>query len=314
MLPTLGSVHQNAALNNVAVGFKPPMYKADLVFPTVPVAKESDYFYTWTQADIRRNEAKKVRPGEKAPRGGFSVTAATYTADEWKFAWPIPDRVRNNMDVAIRAEVNATMRVMDKILLAKEIEVASLLATAGNWGATAAETGYWDAGNGDPLGKIETGNQTVKMACGFPANTMALSWKSLRALRKHPQLLEHLSVIVGSGVRSAGNGPAFAGLEQIAWMTDIPRIIVFEANYNTAAEGQTASYSEVMTDNVWIGYVAPSAAIDEPSAGYTFQVQAPAIRTFREDAEEQDVVEAKVNFVSKVTMAASGYVITDVLS
>lgn len=312
--PTLSSVHVNAALNNVAIGYKPSNYVLDQVFPIVPVMKESDYYFSWTQGDIRRNEAKKVRPGDRAPRGGFSVSSTTYTADFWKFAWPIPDRIRANMDQAISAEVNATMRVMDKILLSREATIATLLTTTSNWTNTAAAGGFWDAGLGDPLGEIETANQAVKMAIGFPANTMVLSWKAARALRKHPQLLEHLSVMLGTGQRSAGAGPKFATPETIAEMVDIPRVIVVPANYNSANEGQTASYAEVMADTVWVGYVAPSPAIDEPSAGYVFQVKAPMIRTWREDAEEQDVVEGQVGFVAQATLAGAGYTITNVLA
>ncbi len=314
MLPSLSSVHINAALNTVAIGFKPSNYRLHDAFPIVTVAKESDYYFVWSQGDIRRNEAKITRPGEKAPRGGFSVSSTAYATDEWKFAWAIPDRVRDNMDQAIRAEVNGTLRVMDKIWLSREIQIATKLTTTANWSTTAAAGGHWNLGNGAPLDEIEAANQAVKMACGFPANTLVASWKAARALRKHPQLLEHLSINVGSGDRSASAGPKFATPQQIAEMTDIPRIIIAEANYNTAAEGQTASYSEVMTDTVWIGYVAPSPAIDEPSAGYVFHVKAPMIRTFREDAEEQDVVEGKVNYVTAATMAGAGATITDVLS
>lgn len=312
--PTLGSVHVNAALDNVAIGYKPSNYVLDKVFPTVQVKKESDYYFIWTQGDIRRNEAKKVQPGDRAPRGGFNVSSTLYTTACWKFGWAIPDRIRDNMDTAIRAEVNATMRVMDKILLSREATIASVLTTTANWAATAAAGGFWDAGAGSPIDEFETANQAVKMATGFPANTVAMSWKVSRALRKHPQFLEHLSVMVGSGDRSASLGPKFATPEMIANLIDIPNIIIVPANYNTAVEGQTAAYSEVMTDTVWVGYVASSPAIDEPSAGYTFQVAAPTIRTWREDAEEQDMVEGRVNFVAQPTLSGAGYTITNVLA
>lgn len=311
--PTLSSVHVNAALNNVAIGYKPQQYVLDQVFPIIPVMKESDYYFSWDQGPIRMNNAKKVRPGDRAPRGGFTVSSTTYTTDCWKFAWAIPDRIRANMDGAISAEVNTTMRVMDQILLSRESTIATLLTTTANWTNTAAAGGFWDSGLGSPLGEIETANLAVQAATGMPANTVVMSWKVSRALRKHPELLEHLSVMLGTGQRSAGAGPKFATKDVIADMFDIPNIIITPARYNSAVEGQTASYADVMTDTVWVGYVAPAPAIDEPSAGYVFQVKAPMIRTWREDAEEQDVVEGQVNFVAKATLAGAGYTITNVL-
>ena len=93
-MPTLSSVHVNAALSNVAIGYKNQQFVMGNIFPVVNVAKESDYYHIWTQADIFRNEAAVIRPGALAPRGGFSLSNTTYTAEEYGFAWPIPDETQ----------------------------------------------------------------------------------------------------------------------------------------------------------------------------------------------------------------------------
>jgi len=97
--PTLTTVHVSAALGNVAIGYKPTSAVLASVAPVVTVTKESDYYHIWTQADIYRNEAEIVRPGS-GPRGGFALSSTTYTAESYEFAWPIPDRIRNNLDQA----------------------------------------------------------------------------------------------------------------------------------------------------------------------------------------------------------------------
>jgi hypothetical protein len=61
---------------------------------------------------------------------------------------------------------------------------------------------------------------------------------------------------------------------------------------------------------VWVGYVTKSPALDEPSAGYTFRVNTPTVRTWYEDAEDQDVYEAKELYIPKATCLVAGALIT----
>ena len=58
--PSSTDVHVDAPLTNLSVGFKNDMnsFVADKVFPTVPVAKQTDKFFTFTQADFFRTDAK----------------------------------------------------------------------------------------------------------------------------------------------------------------------------------------------------------------------------------------------------------------
>ena len=44
-LPTPKDAHKDAALSNIAIGYRNPMFIADRVFPHVVVAKQSDYFF-----------------------------------------------------------------------------------------------------------------------------------------------------------------------------------------------------------------------------------------------------------------------------
>lgn len=322
--PTLGSVHTNAALTNVAIGYRNTNFIADQVFPVVKVAKESDYYYTWTQADIFRNEANIIAPGGQAPRGGFALTSATYTTNQYGFAWPIPDRVRNNMDPAVASEINSTNRVMDKIMLAREIIVCGLLALPASYGGatwtgqTAKDVGsgeYYDSKLGTPLIDIDGASKGIQAKIGKPANTIVMNWAVYRALIRHPEVLDYIGIsTAGSGsMYPAGMGPRIVTPEVLSAIIDIPKVLVVTALYNSAAEGQAAVYTSVMTDTIWVGYVAPSPAIDEPSAGYTFRCGDARVRSYREEAAEQDVVEARELYVPKQTLVTAGAIITDCL-
>lgn len=316
MKPSLASVHANAALTDVAIAYRNSAYVADQVFPVVPVAKESDYYFIWTQADIFRSEATKVRPGALAPRGGFGLSSTTYTVDEWGYAWKIPDRVRANMDPAVSAELNATMRVMDQILLAREINVIKQI-TSTSWTNSLTITGdNWDTGGGDPLLRFDVASNAIQAAVGVPPNTVLLPYKTYRALRRHPDIAARMGIASSGGgaPNPISYGPAIITPQVLAAILDIPRILVCSALYNSAAEGQTASYSPVMGDYVFVCYVPPAPAIDAPACGYTFRHGGPRVRTYRDEAAESDVVEARERYATKITANTAGYLLTDALS
>ena len=59
--------------------------------------------------------------------------------------------------------------------------------------------------------------------------------------------------------------------------------------------------------NALLMYVTDAPAIEEPSAGYTFQRRDASTKTFREEPEEQDVVEANKDIDMKITATDCGY-------
>jgi hypothetical protein len=309
--PTLGSVHQNTALTEVAIGWKNPAFVLGGVAATVPVAKESDVYHQWNKEDFYRNEAEEVLPGDDAPRGGWKLDpAVSYQTACIKYAWPIPDRVRRNMDPAIASEVNAVRRCMDKIGLKKERTIAQALSTPGSWGSSktlAAGTTWYrvttSGYQGKPIEDIDALAETIQGKIGFEINTLAMNRITFRVLRRHPDILEL--------VKYTGTAPARVTLAALAELFEVPRILVCNAIYNSAGEGLAGVYAPVMDAALWMGYVSPRPAVDEPSAAYVFEVGGPSVRTWREDSKEQDVVEAQENFVFKITAADAGAVVAN---
>ncbi|MCA9729803.1 MAG: hypothetical protein KC729_19120 [Candidatus Eisenbacteria bacterium] len=307
--PSVGSVHQNAALGRVAIGYRNPTYvlghPTNGVFPSVSVKFENDDYYLWNAGEIFGNAAEVVAPGGRAPRGGFSHTTASYKLEEIKYSWAIPDRVRDNMDTAIMADLSATRRCMDKIQLYKELEIAGILTTTGNWGGSGDPAVKWDVyGTAVPTRNVEDASEAVRLKCGMRANTgvLSITW-ALHAMRSDE--LRDLIRYTGNPLGS------LASFETLRIAFKLQRLLIVEAIYNSANPGQTASLGDVMGAHMWVGYVPNNPMIDEPSAGYTFIKGGPRVRTWREDAEEQDVVEAAYLNVTKVTASVAGYVITN---
>lgn len=315
-VPGLGDVHVSSPLTQIAIGYPSPMARLTSVFPVVRVDKENNTFYKFQAADFYRDEAEVRAPDAEFTYIDYNYSTDTYQTVEYSAAKRIPDRVRRQADAAIISDIGATKRVMDKLTIKRERIISVKLTTTANWSGTAAAGGYWNQNSGAPLDEIETGNQAVQSRIGLPCNTGAMSWKAFRALRRHPQLMEHMGVFVGTGQRGPGASAALtASLAILAELTSIPNWVISDGIYNSAAKGQSASMAQMMADTVWIGYTAASPALDEPSAGYVFEPDGGlSILQWREPNRTSDVVGGLLNLDCKVTAADAGYTITDVLS
>lgn len=316
--PTLGQVHQVAALDMVAVAYMNEEYTLIDAAPVIPVKKESDVIFVWAKGAFMSNDAEAVRPGGNAPRGGPGLgTNITYNTQCLKWAHEVPDRVRDNADTPIRALVDGVNISMDKILLAREQMIATLLTTVANWTATRIGAGdggtlaivggsEWNTPAGLPIDNMQLARRAVRESCFRRANTGACSEETADALMNNDQ-------IIGRVRNTIVDRPVIVDMRAIEACLRIPKILVCSAFRNSAAEGQTVTPAAVFTDTFWVGYVAPSPSIMAPSALYTVQVKTPSTRTWYEDSPEQNVTESQVNTVSLVTAADAGFTITNTL-
>jgi hypothetical protein len=215
------------------------------------------------------------------------------------------------MDRVVSPEINATKRTMDKIMLAKEVAVAAVLTGTVWTGATSQAIGAaWGGGTGDPIASFDTCKTGIRGKIGRRPNVAVMSDPVFTALQRHPEVIKYIGV--ATDIPKVGQiGPALVTKEVLQTILGIKKILVCGAIYNSAAEGQTEVYADVLTDTVWVGYVTPTPAIDSPSAGYTFMVKTPWVRSYYEDAEDQDVVEARELYISKATSLPCGALMTN---
>jgi hypothetical protein len=285
---------------------RPKDHVMDQVFPYVDVANKDGKFYVWTQADWFRNEAEAIAPGDQAPRGGPNVSTDTYSCQTYKFASVLPDEIRDNADSVLKLRQTKSLYCSNKLSLAREIRVATLLVTAASWSdaSTNNPATQWNAANSTPIDDIYTAIAAFKAFTGYYPNRIVTGWDIVRWLMVHSQ-------IQGVMATTALQIPSTQTLAQIF---GVEKWLVCNATYNTALKGQTASYSDVMSDDLWMGYVTSSPSIDVPSAGYQFRFKKEQIRTWREESPEQEVVEAKHSVSEEVTTALLGYVLKDCIA
>jgi len=300
--PKNADAHVNAAIQDVAIGYENSLYIAERVFPSVNVAHKSDVYFKFTKGDRFRDEAANDRqPGTRAPRGGWNVTTEPYACKRISFGQGVPDMIVDNADDVVRPFENAASHVMEQINIRRERRLVTDIFATGKWdtdvvGGVGADK-WDDYANGDPAKDISDGVDTILQNTGMKPNILVMGHEVMSALKQHPDAIDRYKH-TQTGILTEA---------QVAAWLDIPTVLVGDAVYNSAQERQTTSMSFIWGKNVLLAGVTNSPSIDTPSAGYTFNWQGVSTKTYREEAEEQDVVEANVDLDMKLTASDLGY-------
>lgn len=337
MLPTPKSAHIDSALSNLSILHKNQKFIADRIFPTVPVAKQSDYFFKFLKGAWFRNEAGVRGPGANAPRGGYVLTSDTYSCKEYAFAHPIPIELINNADEVLRPFETGVAFATNKVLLAKEKIVSDLVCTASNWTSSNDVEGGWAAtvdGTGNTfIADVLAAKRAIRQLIGMYPNVMEMDSKTFENCKQEYTVLERIKYTGTQGK------PADVTAQTLAQLFELDEVLIGEAVYSSDEE--TVAGTEFTAVDLWettatkgscfLYFRPPAPGIEIPSAGYCFNWRNRAegaggtppkgaeggpyrsVRRWWEDSPKQWVVEASEAFDPKVTSADAGYLFYDTI-
>jgi hypothetical protein len=313
--PTSSQVHVDAILTNISVAYlqKQENFIASKVFPIVPVAKQSDKFYTYTKNDWFRDEAQRRADATESAGGGYGLSTDSYQADVYAFHKDIGDQTRANADAPINVDREATEFVTSRLALKMETQFVSNYFTTGVWATDSTPSNLWsNYTSSDPMSDVETGKRAILATTGFEPNTLVLGYDVFKSLKNHPDLVDRIKYTSSQTLTA----------DLMASLFDIPRVFVAKAVKATNNEGGTAAYDFTHGKNALLCYSAPSAGLLQPSAGYVMswtgvsQGLGATIGTSRIRMEQYkaDRIEAEVAFDMKVIGADLGYFFSSVVA
>ena len=305
--PTQSQVHVDAILTNMSVAYMNEMdsFVASRVFPTISVNKQSDKYFTYSQADFYRDQAKVRADGTESAGSGYSLSTDTYSSSVWALHKDIGDQVRANSDTPLDPDMDATRFLTHQMMIRQERDWATNYFTTSVWGNDSTPSTLWDATGSDPIGDIQTGINTILSDTGYLANTLVLSYNAYKTLRNHPDFVDRYKYTSADSITP----------ELIGKVLDLPRVMVMKGVYNSAAEGATASYAQVGDKDALLAYVAPSAGLMTASAGYNFVWNgvggglgtSVAVSKYRMDWLRADRLEIESAWDFKVVSSNLGY-------
>jgi len=326
--PTASDVHVNTPLTNISIAFiqNATNFVADRVFPNIPVAKQSDRYYTYDRGYFNRDEMEVRAPGTESAGSGYEVDSTpTYYADVYAFHHDVPDQVRANADSVIRPDRDGTELVTHKALIKREALWASKYFGTGIWGTeragvAAGPTGTqflrWDDANSTPIEDMRAAVTAVLESTGFMMNTLVIDQYTFDALIDHPDIVDRVKY------GQTAPGVAMVDVAELQQLFKIPRIFVMRSIRNTAKEGAANAHSFIGGKNALLCYSAPNPGLQVPTAGYTFSwngllgsgASGQRITRFRMEHLKSDRIEVEMSFDQKLVSDELGYFFQDTVS
>ncbi len=324
--PSRSDVHVDRPLTQISLAFmqKADNFIADRVFPVVPVAKQSDKYFTYDRGMFNRDEMKLRAPGTESAGASYTLSTDSYSADVWALHKDIADQVRANADTPLQLDREATEFLTTKALIRKEKLWNTTFFTTSVWttdvtgvsGAPGAgQVRQWNEAASTPIENVRAAARTIHGSTGFRPNKLVIGRAVYDALLDHPD-------IVGRIDRGQTSGTAVVMRQNLAALFEMDEILVMDAINNTANEGATNAHSFIGGKHALLVYAAPSPGLMVPSAGYTFSwtgllgagALGTRIKRLRMEHLESDRVEIEMAFGHKKVAADLGYFFSGVVA
>lgn len=230
-----GDVHQDASLPNYAAGYKLAAGVADIAAPFVMVGKASNKYNTWDAA----NAFKRVLPNQNTSGGQVAevnptLSNSTYSTNEYALGAFVPQNVIGNADAPLRPMQAAVKRVMNALMLEREIRVATMLTTSANFDASVVTTlgaaFKWNGGaSSDPVADLHA----IIEASYMPVTGIVMSERTAHAFIRNPNVQKFTQY--KDGVKPGTMDPGY-----VAAVLELPTI--YRADMKYQASGTAMSY------------------------------------------------------------------------
>jgi hypothetical protein len=218
-------------LSTFVAGYSGGGFIADIVCPPVKVDFRSATYEKYLRKDLETPLDSHIGPRSTANELDYEMATGTYLVKDYALKHPVTWSEMRALGDS-RARERVLMLLMQNLLLQREIRVATLLQTEGNYasGNTAAATGVWSDSTKDPLTDLQTAidaipsgmEQGTKLVGVFPGT----AWTELT---RHTTML------------GAGAATPLVSEQQVKDMLGLDEILVPKTTKNTANRGQAVT-------------------------------------------------------------------------
>ncbi len=229
---------------------------ADRVFTPV-YTDQKDIFsvYQYDQRHLRSIVGKSSSKAEanRVDHGAFKKDRTTTL---YKLKTDLDPRDSNTFDAAVAdIRTDGAETIWSHLMIEREIAAMTLATTAANYPAALTQTltdgtTTLTSSGGDIEGVTRTAHAAIRLACGKSANAAAMSKTAFEALCQAPSVVDRIKYVDGSKAKES----------QIANLLGVQELVISGAIYNTAAEGATATNSDIWPDDILFFVKNPSVS------------------------------------------------------
>ena len=307
MFESLSDVYVDVPLSNISIKYTNDNFIADKVFPILKVGKMTGLYYVYDKANLRPDISDRSLGAPSAETGQGMTTKGTYICtDHALHAW-VPFQIQEQADVALNPLIDETEALTEKLMISKEKALATIITSGSNitqYTALSSTSQWSDYSNSDPIGDIRTARITIHKATFKRPNTIVMGKEVFDALCDHPQIIERIKYSQLGVVTE----------ELMARVFNVDQILVGDAGYNSANEGQNDSLSYIWGKNAIVCYIAPTIRLKEVTLGHTVTYGVRQVLRNNSSIEALDrqatfIRVGNDNYVHKLFVAACGYLI-----
>lgn len=330
--PVRGDVHVNRPLTQISIAYmqKAEGFVADRVFPNIPVEKQSDRYFQYDRGDFWRNTYAKRAPSTESAGGGWRLdNTPTYFADVWALHKDIDDQIRQNADLPLNMDRDATLWLSQQAMISREVNWAAAYFTTGIWtgvdgttqdilGVSATpgsnEVVQWNDASSTPLEDVTEQATNSHLRTGHRPNKLVIGRQVWDQLKNHPDIVDRIKA--SGGISNAV--PANVTKAAVAILMELDEVMVADGIQATSDENKdfeaSLTTAFIAGKQALLVYAASSPSILQPSGGYTFSwngflgagAMGNRIKKFRIEKTESDRVEGQMAYDQKLICSDCG--------
>ncbi len=277
-------------------------YIAREILPILNVGKEAATISVTKRKNLTIPETKHAN-GAVFNRVELYMDDMAYACEDHGLEGQVTDRDKEKYADDFDAEVEKTQGVKIKMMLAREKRIKDMIFNTTTWTGgdlyTDNSANPWDTVTTDIIGQLVAAKEKVRLNTGVPANALIIGEAAMQNLLKNDDIIARfvaVTVVTEAILRSAMS--AIFGLQDL---------IVGQAAYNSADEGQDASMSDMWGDDYAMVAALGEEGLPmtEPQLGRTilWQNYIPDIEyveTYREEQTKSDIVRIEHSVDEKV--------------
>lgn len=234
---TIDSVRQETYMGNFAQGYRLQDGIADVICPVVNVDSPSKKFWEWNSDDaFQRVGSIATTPGAEVREISPRLSQKRFDTIEYALASAVPTEVIAAAQAPVDPLQAAVRRVQTAMRLEREIRVATLLRTPGNWDASLVTTlvagTKWNGGvTSDPIADLTK----LVMASYAPVTRIIMGEQAGFAFATNPNVQKYI-------MYKSGGAPIPSANSQVSALFSLPPITIVNQKYRSAATGQVYTW------------------------------------------------------------------------
>jgi hypothetical protein len=282
---------------------------ADDILPVFPTAKEAATLSVVKRKTLTIPETKHA-DGATYNRIALYMDDLSYACIDHGLEGQLTDRQREKFRDDFDAEVEKVNAIKIKMMLAREKRIKDLIFNTTTWTGAALYTDNsaspWDTATTDIITQVNAAKELVRQGTGVVPDSLIIGEAAMQNLLKNDDVIGRFpgaTLITEAMIRA--NLAAIFGLQ---------KLLVGQAVYNSADEGQDFSASEIWPDDYAMVAALGAAGMPmtEPQLGRTilwerYISQLRYVEQYREEQTKSDIFRVEESIDEKIFDSAFGH-------